>query len=234
MNTGTVKIDTTPPTVTIAAPADGATYLLNAAVNANYSCVDPAPASGLPATGGCAGPIASGANLSTSTVGQKTFAVTAIDNAGNTTTRTNTYYVVYSFTLTPPKTPATLGSAVPLIWQLKDANGVALSDLTSLVKLYSYFKPGVQPVNGVCPVIDPASPGTTSVVLYSPATGATGGSNFRTVSGGFQFNWDTTTAQATGKGCYTLVWQLKDNSGPGPAFDVLNPSLLRKASVQLK
>ena len=180
------------------------------------------------------GPVVTGANLSTNTVGQKTFAVTAIDNAGNTTTRTNTYYVVYRFTLTPPKTPATLGSAVPLIWQLKDANGVALSDLTSLVKLYSYFKPGVLPINGLCPVLDPASPGMTSVVLYSPASGATGGSNFRTVTGGFQFNWDSTTAQATGKGCYTLVWQLKDNSGPAPAYDVLSPGLLRKASVQLK
>ena len=123
---------------------------------------------------------------------------------------------------------------MPLIWQLKDANGVALSDLTSLVKLYSYFKPGMQPVNGVCPVIDPASPGTTRALLYSPATGATGGSNFRTVSGGFQFNWDTTTAQGTGKGCYTIAWELKDNSGAGPAYDVLNLSLLRKASVQLK
>ena len=66
------------------------------------------------------------------------------------------------------------------------------------------------------------------------AGGATGGSNFRSASGGFQFNWDTTTAQATGKGCYTLVWQLKDRSGPAPAYDVLDPSLLPKASVQLK
>ena len=164
-------------------------------------------------------------------MGAKTLTVTATDTAGNTATSTNTYYVVYNFNLTPPKTPANLGSAVPLIWQLKDANGVSITDMTSLVTLASYFTPGVVPVNGVCPI---TYPGTTKVVLYNPATGAAGGSNFRLISGGFQFNWDTTTAQATGKGCYTIVWQLKDNSGPALPFPVLNQNLLKKTSVQLK
>jgi len=33
-----------------------------------------------------------------------------------------------------------------------------------------------------------------SAYLAEVSTGATGGSNFRTVSGGYQFNWDSTTA----------------------------------------
>jgi hypothetical protein len=89
-------------------------------------------ASGLPAVEG-ASDQSQRWRANTSTVGQKTFSVTAIDNAGNTTTRTNT---TTSCTLHPDaEDPGDPGSAVPLIWQLKDANGVALSDLTSLVKL---------------------------------------------------------------------------------------------------
>ena len=61
-----------------------------------------------------------------------------------------------------------------------------------------------------------ASTTGTYETLYSPATGATGGSNFRTVSGGYQFNWDTTTASTapiiTGKGCYTVLITLNDGS----------------------
>jgi hypothetical protein len=221
-----VKIDTVPPAVTITTPANNATYILNASAASSYGCSDPSPSSGGPS---CTGTVPSGSSLATSTVGPKTFAVTATDNAGNTTTVTNTYYVVYKFVLSPPKTPANQGSAVPLNWQLKDANGVLVSEMTSLIAITSYFT-GALPQGGVCS----SAIAGPNVVLYSPASGATGGSNFRQVSGGYQFNWDTTTAQATGKGCYTIVWQFKDNAGPAPAFSVLNPSLLQKTSVQLK
>ena len=61
-----------------------------------------------------------------------------------------------------------------------------------------------------------ASVNGTYEKLYDPATGATGGSNFRLVSGGYQFNWDTTTASTTpivtGKGCYTVLITLNDGS----------------------
>jgi hypothetical protein len=146
-------------------------------------------------------------------------------------TRVSTYWVIYNFILTPPKTTATLGSAVPLIWQLTDALGSVLSNLTSLVKITSYFTG--PPSGGSCSTnYTPTS--TNTAVLYSPATGATGGSNFRFVNPNFQFNWDSTTAQGTGKGCYVVVWQLNDNAGPGPSFSILNSSLLKKVAVQLK
>jgi hypothetical protein len=70
--------------------------------------------------------------------------------------------------------------------------------------------------------------------LYNPATGATGGSNFRLVSGGYQFNWDTTTANSTGKGCYTVIFQLKDDAGPAPGYTVLDAGRLHLTSVQLQ
>jgi hypothetical protein len=226
-NTGSLKIDTVPPAVSITTPINNGTYVLNASVAANYGCTD-SPGSGL-AT--CAGSQANGSNISTSPVGPQTFTVTASDNAGNVATRVNTYWVVYNFVLTPPKTSANLGSAVPLIWQLTDALGAVLSDLTSLVKLTSYFTG--QPSGGTCSTNYTAT-STNTAVLYNPATGATGGSNFRFVSPTFQFNWDTTTATSTGKGCYVVVWQLKDNAGPGPTFSILNSSLLKKIAIQLK
>jgi hypothetical protein len=226
-NIGDLKIDSVPPVVSITAPLNNGTYVLNASVAANYGCTD-SPGSGL-AT--CAGSLPNGSNISTSPVGPQTFTVTASDNAGNVATRINTYWVVYNFILTPPKTSANLGSAVPLIWQLTDALGAVLSDLTSLVKLTSYFTG--QPSGGSCST-NYAPTSTNTAVLYSPATGATGGSNFRFVSPTFQFNWDSTTAQSTGKGCYVVVWQFKDNAGPGPTFSILNSSLLKKVAIQLK
>jgi hypothetical protein len=234
-NTGTVKIDTQPPTVTITTPANNGTYLLNlnASVASSYTCSDPVPGSGL-AT--CVGPVSSGSNFNTGTVGPKTFAVNASDAAGNVAIKTNTYYVVYQFLLTPPKSPSNLGNAVPLTWQLKDAVGTNISDLNSLITLTSYFTPGVQPVNGVCPVTYPGTALTKKVQLYSPATGATGGSDFRFIQSSlsYRFNWDTKSALPTGPGCYTIVWQFNDNSGPAPGYAILDQNLLKKTSVQLK
>lgn len=84
-----VKIDATLPSITLITPADGSYYLQNEAVVADYDCSD---------TGSdissCAGPVADGAAIDTSTAGEKTFAVTATDAAGNTDTTTVTYTVV--------------------------------------------------------------------------------------------------------------------------------------------
>jgi hypothetical protein len=54
------------------------------------------------------------------------------------------------------------------------------------------------------------------------------------VSNGYQFNWATSTASGTGPGCYTVVFQLKDDSSGSPNFTVLDPVRLKLASVQLK
>ena len=77
-------------------------------------------------------------------------------------------------------------------------------------------KPGRTSANCVVPASGcVASPNGTTEVLYSPATGATGNSSFRYVPP-FQFNWDTSTASSapivTGKGCYTVLLTLSDQS----------------------
>jgi hypothetical protein len=94
-----------------------------------------------------------------------------------------------------------LGSAVPIKWQLFNASGANVTDLSSTVSLKAI-------VNTTCS----GAPGGTAIILYSPTSGATGGSTFRSSSSGFIFNWDTSTSAPTGKGCYTIVLQLSDGS----------------------
>jgi probable HAF family extracellular repeat protein len=87
-NPVTIKKDTAAPSVRITKPASGATYNLNQKVAAAYKCAD-----GISGVETCTGTVADGADFPTSVAGSQTFSVTAIDNAGNTTTKSVTYSV---------------------------------------------------------------------------------------------------------------------------------------------
>ena len=71
--------DTTPPAVDLRSPDDGAVYLLDEDVAADYSCSDEPGGSGLAS---CLGTVADGAAVDTSSVGEKAFRVDAADAAG--------------------------------------------------------------------------------------------------------------------------------------------------------
>ncbi|MFL6211578.1 MAG: OmpL47-type beta-barrel domain-containing protein [Pyrinomonadaceae bacterium] len=124
MNSATVSgvnIDKTAPTVTITAPVNGS-YLLNQTVAANYSCSDTGAApSGIDT---CTGPVASGSNIDTATVGSHTFTVNATDKAGNTASAARNYSVFYDWSnfLPPINLDGTsifkLGSTVPVKFRL--------------------------------------------------------------------------------------------------------------------
>jgi hypothetical protein len=86
------KVDAQPPTVNISRPADGGVYKLNKSVLANYKCVD--KQSGLAS---CNGPVAVGSPIDTSTIGTHAFTVTGTDVAGNVTTKTVHYTVIYAW-----------------------------------------------------------------------------------------------------------------------------------------
>ena len=92
-----------------------------------------------------------------------------------------------------------LTRGVPIKWQLQDGSGKYLSDLNTTQLLQAV-------VNVGCPGL----PGTQTILLYSPTSGAKGGSTFRSGSNQFIFNWDTSSG--TSPGCYTLVLQLADGS----------------------
>ena len=84
----TADPDITPPTVLVATPAEGATFVKGQPVTVSYSCTDET------AIADCVGTLANGASLDTSVVGPGSFTVTAHDTAGNLKTLTNTYSVV--------------------------------------------------------------------------------------------------------------------------------------------
>lgn len=198
-----INVDTVAPSILITMPANNGTYILKASVASGYSCTDSIPGSGAPT---CVGPVPSGSNFDTSTVGPHTFMVTATDPAGNTTVLKSTYTVAYNFILTPSKNTAQLGSAVPVIWELTDAQGGVISSLSTLLKLESVFN-GPAPAGGCV-----ASLSGTYQTLFSQPNGATGNSSFRFIGPTFQFNWDTGTVVGTGKGCYTIKISLNDTT----------------------
>lgn len=85
--------DRTAPSVDIQAPSNGAVYRFGEPVFAQYVCGDEGGA-GLAS---CVGPVPSGSLIDTNTVGSRTFTVTALDNAGNSTSASVSYQVVYDF-----------------------------------------------------------------------------------------------------------------------------------------
>lgn len=84
----TVQIDRTGPVIDIQNPTDGDTVFIGDEVNAYFECSD--PASGVAS---CEGSVAYGESLPTNVAGQYEFTVTAMDLAGNTSTRTVSYAV---------------------------------------------------------------------------------------------------------------------------------------------
>ena len=78
-----------PPTITITAPANGATLAQGQAVAASYSCTaDPSTTIAL-----CKGPVADGSPIDTSTLGPHTVTVNATDALGASSTSTSNYAV---------------------------------------------------------------------------------------------------------------------------------------------
>ena len=89
-----VARDESAPAITLTSPLDGAVYLLDQPVTADYSCADEAGGSGLAS---CVGTVPDGAAVDTGSVGAKEFSVTASDVAGNNAVARSAYRVVYDF-----------------------------------------------------------------------------------------------------------------------------------------
>ena len=81
--------DVTDPTVTLLTPLEGASFAPGQVVNADYTCTD--AGSGIAS---CAGDVADGSPIDTSTLGLHSFTVVGTDNATNTTTVSHNYTVV--------------------------------------------------------------------------------------------------------------------------------------------
>ena len=115
-------VDKKAPTIAITTPVGGAIYLLNESVPASYACVD--GGSGLAS---CAGNVANGTGIDTTSVGNKTFTVTGTDNVGNVRALTVPYIVTYKICLQYDPTVPFHGNSVPIRLRLCDANNVNVS-----------------------------------------------------------------------------------------------------------
>jgi hypothetical protein len=107
--------DTTAPTITLATPPEGAIYIQNQVVLADYECQDEVGGSGLAS---CLGDVPDGSAIDTSTLGNHSFTVTASDNAGNTASVGHDYSVVDvtapTITITTPADGAVYGLNQPV------------------------------------------------------------------------------------------------------------------------
>jgi phage replication-related protein YjqB (UPF0714/DUF867 family) len=195
--TVTIKLDKTPPTITISSPADKASYTLKEQVIAQYSCADPEGSK----LKSCTGTVDNDAFIDTSTFGPKTFVVDAEDNAGNKNSKTHAYNVFFKFDgffdpikqKWPELNERNAGSAVPVKFSLSGNQGLDV------------FAPGY-------PKSEQIACGSTAEVEDKEPTQSTGGSSltYDPRSDQYHYNWKTEKAwQGT---CRQLVVKLKDGS----------------------
>lgn len=161
--------DTTAPTIDLAVPQDGAAYMVGDAAVVDYACADEEGGSGLLT---CAGPVATGAALDTSTPGVYDFTVEATDAAGNPASLTHSYVVFEEWggklELPPTLNTVTAGSSVPIWFSLGttatvSAKSFATSPTTTPIDCTTFA-----PVGETTPAaVSPASPrGSTGRVMY--------------------------------------------------------------------
>lgn len=129
-------VDKKPPSINVNAP--NGTYLLNQPVSASYACSD-----GGSGVASCAGPVANGTNISTTSIGSNSFAVNATDNVGNSSTQSVTYTVAYKVcVLYDPTRSVQSGSTIPLRVQLCDFNNANASSSSVVVHAISLVQVG--------------------------------------------------------------------------------------------
>jgi hypothetical protein len=188
--------DSDPPTVNLVTPPDGAVYILGSNVTANYSCADEVGGSGLAS---CVGTLADRATIDTSSVGTKSFTVTARDGEGHQTVVTHQYRIAYAFEgfFSPVDNNmlniAKAGQAIALKWRLTDSAGNPITNLVTA---------SVTVVSLSC------STGQTADEVEEYATGLSGLQNLG--NGYYQFNWMTPKTYA--KSCKTMRLDLGEGA----------------------
>jgi hypothetical protein len=190
-------------------------YVLNQQIIPNFTCGDN---SGGDTTTCTANPYAS--PYRASSVGPATFSIQAVDQAGNTANPAPSvsYLVIYNFTgfqsplqpavmLNPPNPASppqpsdsgsfTIGTTIPITWQLQDAANTFISNPATLTSIVAIPNPACAG--------QAAEAGTT---LYNASTGQAA-FTYDSPNNRFVFNWNTTTATA---GCYNLVLTTNDTA----------------------
>jgi hypothetical protein len=192
----TINLDKTTPSIEIAAPADGAVYLLNQPVSADFSCAD-----GLSGIANCTGTVARGAAIDTARAGTRPFMVVAADVADNLGDRSAAYKVRYGILGFPEGTSlirARPGRTLPVKWLLFDATRAPVVNAGAVLSMASH------PV--ACDTLTP----------IGPATPAAGNLQVDPMKGRYQFAWRT---ESGWEGCRIMELTLDDGSTHRAGFD---------------
>ena len=200
--TRTINLDKTPPVLTM--PAFAASYLLNSSLTVTFGSSD--ALSGLATQQATLNgvPITSGTTVTLTHLATNTFTLTAADVAGNTSTQTATFAVVYNFIGFLPPVPNDgtglfkLGSTVPVKFQLTDAKGTFIS--TAVARLT------IQMISGTTLLGTP--------IDATPSGNADVGDLFRVSDSQYIFNWST-------KPLSTGTWQLQARLDDGTVHVVV-------------
>jgi|GEM_PF-1378080 beta propeller repeat protein len=191
--------DTTPPVIEIAnCPA---TVNLNSSASVMVNVTD--EGSGVKSQSAPNGENA----LDASTVGVKTFTVTAEDNSGNSSSNSCTYNVIYDFAGSggfqypinnpPVVNTAKAGSTIPVKWQIPDGNGGYVSDLGIVLSIMTQQVACSDFSSGLSDPVETVTAGES-------------GLRYDFAKNQFIYNWKTQKAWA-GK-CFTLMLALNDGS----------------------
>jgi hypothetical protein len=200
--TRTINLDKTPPVLTM--PVLAASYLLNSTLTLNFGATDALSGVATMQATLNGAPIVSGTTVTLTHLATNTFTLTATDVAGNSSTQTATFAVVYNFIgfLPPIQNDGTglfkLGSTVPVKFQLTDAHGTLVS--TAVAHLT------IQMISGSTLVgtpIDATASGNSDV-----------GDLFRFDGTQYIFNWST-------KPVSTGTWQLQARLDDGTVHTVV-------------
>ena len=183
--------DTTPPTVTITTPSNGASYVLNQNVLADYKCSDPDSTSV-----SCVGTVAAGSAVDTASVGSKTFTVVGTDQAGNTATASAGYTVGYGVCYLYDQGKAiNSGATVPIKLFLCDAAGTNQSSAgTTLTAVGVTFVA----TNAPGPLDSPGNSQPDSNFRFDPDLVGGGGYHFNLSTGGLATGTYVLTFTVTG------------------------------------
>lgn len=163
-NSQIVNIDMTAPEITVAGVTEGTVFKLNQAAAVTWTAED-----ALSGIDTAVGSLISGTNLDTSSVGSKSLNITAKDKAGNITTVTINYKVIYNFSgiLQPINTDGSSlfkqGSTIPVKFSLTDAGNKYIS--TATAKLY-YSKISDNVLGSVLEAISTSSATTGNLFRY--------------------------------------------------------------------
>jgi hypothetical protein len=197
------RVDKKAPAITINAPGDAASYLLGQVVAADYGCGD-----GGSGVASCTGPVPTGSDIDTASVGAKTFVVEARDAVGNTSQRSVAYQVGYRICALYDETKASkLGSTIPIKLQLCDASGRDVSSPAVLVHALGLTQVSD---NATEAVEDSGNANPDADFRYDAALGGTGGYIYNLSTKGLSVgSWIVTFTASGDPTPHTLLFQLR-------------------------